>query len=232
MARKYVNLNQENEGKVKNALAQLIRQDIDSADYRVAFSELGSELGGLIAKNNPNMGKVLLVCASEDADWLAKGLKDSLHKKEVGLAVLWTHRIVVCDNPKIEVTTIDKSYIDMVGDTCDTMIIVKSIISTSCAVKSQVNYLVQRVHPKNIIITAPVMYVSAEDSLMKEFPENISSKFSFVTFAVDDKRDLNGVVLPGVGGMVYPKLGLGDMDKKNYYMPRIVKERAFSSIRV
>lgn len=229
MARKYVNLNHENEKSVKHALAQLVKQDVDSADYRIAFSELGAELGTLIVENNPNMGRVLLVCASEDADWLAKGLKDNLHK-DAGLAVLWTHRIVVCDNPKIEISTIDKSYIDMVGDTCDTMIIVKSIISTSCVVKSQVNYLIQRVCPKNIIIAAPVMYVDAEDSLIREFPKGISSKFSFVTFAIDDKRDKNGVVLPGVGGMVYPKLGLGNAERKNYYMPQIVRERAFASI--
>lgn len=227
MARKYVNLNHANEGKVKNALAQLVKQDVSPVDYRMAFTELGAELGTLIAEHNPDMGKTLVVCASEDADWLAKGLKDNLHE-DAGLAVLWTRRIVVCDNPKIEVSTIDKSYIDMVGDTCDTMIIVKSIISTSCVVKSQVNHLVGRVSPRKIIIAAPVMYVAAKDSLMKEFPEEVSSKFSFVTFAVDDDRDSKGVVLPGVGGMVYPKLGLGDADKKNYYMPRLVRERAFA----
>lgn len=229
MARKYVNLNHVNEKRVKHALAQLVKQDIDSADYRIAFSELGNELGSLIAEKNPDMGKVLLVCASEDADWLAKGLKDNLHE-DTGLAVLWTHRIVVCDSPKVEVSTIDKSYIDMVGDTCDTMIIVKSIISTSCVVKSQVNYLIQRVRPKNIIIAAPVMFVDAKESLIKEFPKDISSKFSFIAFAIDDKRDMNGVVFPGVGGMVYPKLGLGDADKKNYYMPQLVRERAFASM--
>ena len=94
--------------------------------------------------------------------------------------------------------------------------------------KSQVNYLIQRVCPKKIIIAAPVMYVDAADSLLREFPEDVSSKFSFVTFAIDDERNSEGVVLPGVGGMVYPKLGLGDANRKNYYMPKIVKERAFA----
>lgn len=227
MARKYVNLTHENRDKVQGALAQLVKQDVGSAEYRIAFSELGAELGTLITEKNPVMGKVLLVCASEDADWLAKGVRDSLHR-DTGLAVLWTHRIVVCADPRIEVSTIDRSYIDMNGDTCDTMIIVKSIISTSCVVKSQVNYLIQRVCPKKIIIAAPVMYVDAADSLLREFPEDVSSKFSFVTFAIDDERNSEGVVLPGVGGMVYPKLGLGDANRKNYYMPEIVKERAFA----
>lgn len=231
MARKYVNLTQRNGDKVKEALDQLAKPDVGSADYRIAFSELGAELGAVITEKNPDMGNVLLVCASEDADWLAKGLKDNLHQ-DAGLAVLWTRRIVVCVNPRIEVSTIDRSYIDMKDGKCDTMIIVKSIISTSCVVKSQVNYLIQRVYPKNIIIAAPVMYVDAEDSLMKEFPKEVTSKFSFVTFAIDDDRDAAGVVLPGVGGMVYPKLGLGDADKKNSYMPMLVKERAFAPLHV
>ena len=173
---------------------------------------------------------MLLVCASEDADWLAKGLIDSLHH-DIGLAVLWSNRITISQDPKIEVSEINKSYVDMEGDTCDTMIVVKSIISTSCVVKSQLNYLVKRVNPQNIIIAAPVMYVNAKDNLMKEFPASVSSKFKFLTFAIDDIRDDNGVVLPGVGGMVYPKLGLGNQVEKNSYMPQIVRDRAFASLR-
>lgn len=231
MARVFENLNHENELKVKHALTQLIKPNVDSAEYRMAFSELGSELGTVIVKGYPKLGNILLVCASEDADWLAKGLIDSLHR-DIGLAVLWSNRITVCQDPKVEVSEIDKSYVDMEGNTCDTMIVVKSIISTSCVVKSQLNYLVKRVNPQNIIIAAPVMFVSAKDSLMNEFPASVNSKFSFLTFAIDDVRDDNGVVLPGVGGMVYPKLGLGNQVEKNSYMPQIVKDRAFASLGV
>ena len=230
MARIFENLNHVNKLKVEQALTQLIMPNVDSAKYRIAFSELGSELGVLIAKRYPELGKVLLVCASEDADWLAKGLIDCLHQ-DIGLAVLWSNRITISQNPKIEVSEINKSYVDMEGDSCDTMIVVKSIISTSCVVKSQLNYLVKRVNPQKIIIAAPVMFISAKDSLMKEFPSSISSKFQFLTFAIDDVRDDKGVVLPGVGGMVYSKLGLGNQVEKNLYMPQIVKDRAFASLR-
>ena len=230
MARIFENLNHENKLKVEQALTQLIMPNVDSAKYRIAFSELGFELGILIAKRYPELGNVLLVCASEAADWLAKGLIDGLHQ-DIGLAVLWSNRITISQNPKIEVSEINKSYVDMEGDSCDTMIVVKSIISTSCVVKSQLNYLVKRVNPQRIIIASPVMFVSAKDSLMKEFPSSVSSKFQFLTFAIDDVRDDDGVVLPGVGGIVYPKLGLGNQVEKNLYMPQIVKDRAFASLR-
>ena len=75
------------------------------------------------------------------------------------------------------------------------------------------------------------MFVSAKESLMNEFPSSVSSKFKFLTFAIDDVRDDKGVVLPGVGGMVYPKLGLGNQVEKNSYMPQIVRDRVFASSR-
>ncbi len=48
----------------------------------------------------------------------------------------------------------------------------------------------------------------------KEFPESISNKFEFLTFAIDTSKDAQVSVLPGVGGMIYPKLGLGDIYEK------------------
>jgi hypothetical protein len=65
------------------------------------------------------------------------------------------------------------------------------------------------------------MYKDGVPNLMREFPEEISSKFHFITFAVDDERE-GSEVIPGIGGMVYPRLGLGDMGTKNRYIPEMV----------
>ena len=70
-----------------------------------------------------------------------------------------------------------------------------------------------------------VMYKDGIPNLRKEFPETIAQKFDFFTFAVDDERSENNEVIPGIGGMVYTRLGLGDMDSKNSYMPQIVLDR-------
>ena len=71
---------------------------------------------------------------------------------------------------------------------------------------------------------APVIYKDAQPNLLKEFPEEISNQFYFLQFAVDEDRQGNEVI-PGIGGMVYPRLGLGDQDKKNQYIPQMVRMR-------
>lgn len=227
MGRSYINLNKDNETIVKSSLKTLIADGVTPSAYRRAFYNLGSQLGKLLKEKLVNNSRVLLVCASEDADWLARGVMEAIPYNPL-LAVFWSKRITVCTNPKLEVSPIVKSYIDKDAASCDTMIIVKSIISTSCVVKTQLNYLIDRVNPRQIIIAAPVMYKDAPFCLNNEFPETISSRFSFVSFAIDDEReDKTGVVIPGVGGMVYDKLGLGGIINKNSYMPEVVRERAF-----
>ena len=69
------------------------------------------------------------------------------------------------------------------------------------------------------------MYKDAEKKLKKEFPNIVSNKFEFLTLAVDTIRKPSGEIVPGVGGMVYPKLGLGDIKEKNKYTPRLVLDR-------
>lgn len=72
---------------------------------------------------------------------------------------------------------------------------------------------------------APVMYKDGMPNLIKEFPESVSSKFEFLTFAIDEDRLDNGEIVPGIGGMVYPRLGLGDIVAKNSYIPEMVMNR-------
>ena len=212
-----------NKQEAKDALDVLIKNDVKVEEYRNAFHCLGQTLGDNLKKIISRGERILIACASEDADWLAKGVMEKL-PVDVGLAVFWTDRIKVCDNPMIEISPIIKSYIDINGE-YDTVVIVKSIISTSCVVKSQLNNLLGKVRPNKIYVLAPVMYKDAEANLRKEFPPTISEKFVFMPLAIDDERDESGVVKPGVGGWVYPKLGLGDVHSKNEYMPGIVAER-------
>ena len=70
------------------------------------------------------------------------------------------------------------------------------------------------------------MYKDAQKSLEKDFPTEISNKFRFLTFAIDTVKTSEGNIVPGIGGLVYPKLGLGDSNEKNKYTPEIVKRRA------
>ena len=214
----------------------MIRKSLDAlADkttgveaYRNAFETLGVELGRILAQKVGDVlaKETMLVCASEDADWLAKGVENGFGKGELPVSIYWSTRNTVYQSEngeKIEISPIVKAYEEPIAE-CRLLVIVKSIISSSCVVKTQLTRLIDRIHPEMIVIMAPVMYKDAQPNLLKEFPEEISNKFHFLQFAVDEDRQGNEVI-PGIGGMVYPRLGLGDINKKNQYIPHMVRMR-------
>ena len=221
----YQNISYDNNLQTIRDLQKLSSPNVSIEDYRCSFYKLGVVLGEFLnGKSLMNDKSTMVACASEDADWLAKGVIDSISQKDISLAVFWNDRVTIDCKNKIEYSPIIRSYIEPITD-CHTLILVKSIISTSCVIKNQLLHLIGKINPKIIHIVAPVMYKDAQNSLKKEFPDSISSKFEFLTLAVDTIRKTSGEVLPGVGGMVYLKLGLGDITEKNKYTPHLVLER-------
>ncbi|CCY84528.1 putative uncharacterized protein [Prevotella sp. CAG:1185] len=226
--RKYENLQYGDKNVILKSLNTLADKNTCVDDYRCAFETLGVELGHVLVKKMDDVPaeETMLVCASEDADWLAKGVEIGLGKGKLPISVYWSTRNTVYqseDGDKIEISPIVKAYEDPIKK-CRLLIIVKSIISSSCVVKTQLTRLIDRVCPEIIAIMAPVMYKDAKTNLLKEFPEEISNKFYFLPFAIDEDRQ-GSEVIPGIGGMVYPRLGLGDINKKNQYIPNMVRER-------
>jgi hypothetical protein len=223
--RQFINLQYGDEAIIKASLNALADKKTGVDKYRDAFRLLGIELGKVLASEYKSISanQTMLVCASEDADWLANGVEAGLGKGELKKSVYWSSREIVHvneDGSKIEISPIEKAYEEEIND-CQLLIIVKSIISTSCVVKTQLTRLIGRMSPKRIAIVAPVMYKDGIPNLMQEFPNEINSKFHFVTFAIDDES-VGSEVIPGVGGMVYPRLGLGNMEEKNHYIPKMV----------
>lgn len=226
--RRYENLQYGDEKIIRKSLDTLADKTTGIEAYRKAFELLGIELGRVLAKKVGNVlaKETMLVCASEDADWLAKGVENGFGMGELPISIYWSTRNTVYQSEsgeKIEISSIVKAYEEPIAN-CRLLIIVKSIISSSCVVKTQLTRLIDRIHPQMITIMAPVMYKDAQPNLLKEFPEEISNKFIFLKFAVDEDRQ-GDEVIPGIGGMVYPRLGLGDINKKNQYIPQMVKMR-------
>lgn len=223
--RTYTNITYDKDRETIHLLQTLSTPGISIEDYRQSFYQIGKALGKLLNEKTQNeYGSTMLACASEDADWLARGVLEALSQKEVSLAVFWNERISLNTQTKLEYSPIIKSYIEPI-EKCRTLIMVKSIISTSCVVKTQLTRLINKIQPQQVYIVAPVMYKDAQISLEKEFPPFISNKFKFLTFAIDTVKDGQKGIIPGIGGMIYPKLGLGDSHEKNKYMPILVKER-------
>ena len=223
--RKFENLQYGDEAVIKASLNALADKGTNVNDYREAFRTLGVELGKVLASEYRTAlaDHTMLVCASEDADWLAAGVESGFDKGELKKSVYWNSREVIHtneDGSKVEISPIEKAYEEAIDD-CRLLVIVKSIISTSCVVKTQLTRMIGKTFPDQIAILAPVMYKDGVPNLMREFPEEINSKFHFITFAVDDEREGNEVI-PGIGGMVYPRLGLGNMETKNRYIPEMV----------
>lgn len=226
--RRYENLQYGDEKVIRKSLDALADKTTGVEAYRNAFETLGVELGRILAQKVGDVlaKETMLVCASEDADWLAKGVENGFGKGELPVSIYWSTRNTVYQSEngeKIEISPIIKAYEEPIAK-CRLLVIVKSIISSSCVVKTQLTRLIDRIHPEMIVIMAPVMYKDAQPNLLKEFPEEISNKLHFLQFAVDEDRQGNEVI-PGIGGMVYPRLGLGDINKKNQYIPHMVRMR-------
>ena len=120
----------------------------------------------------------------------------------------------------LEFAAIEKSY-EEINENVDTLIITKSIISSSCVIKSQIMRLTSKYDFNKIYIVSPVMYKDAEMNLREEFPESIYRLFEFIYFAIDEDKDEKGWVVPGIGGSVYEKLGVVS---RTYY-PKILDSR-------
>lgn len=227
--RRFENLQNTNEQLVRCLLENLADKSTGVDDYRDTCHKLGVELGKILSSEIEYIRpeEIMLVCASEDADWLAAGVESGIGKGNLKKSVYWNNREIIYDSEdgeKLEISPIVKAFEEPI-DNCRILVVVKSIISSSCVVKTQLTRLIGKINPEKIAILAPVMFKDGVPNLMSEFPESVNRKFVFKTFAIDEDRLDNGEVVPGIGGMEYHRLGLGDIAKKNSYIPEMVKSR-------
>lgn len=228
--REFTKYADDSDRDVKSMLNALVDTSTNIEDYRCAFYNLGRSLGTILLSiiDRLHFSSAILACVSEDADWLAKGIMESDGYDDMSLAVYWTSRLHLASGE--DVAPIIRSFEDIHTEHCDDIIIVKSIISSACVVKTQIMRLISKFNPKNIYIVAPVMYIDSQKSLEDEFPIDVRSKFKYVTFAIDNEKNNQNEIVPGIGGMVYDRLGLGGIEHKNSYTPEIVKKRVMGQL--
>lgn len=197
--------------------------------YREHMLQIGRHLGaGIIPKLVKNQNSAIcVVCTVEDADFLGRGLIEALEHagfgERVHLICLWNEKI---RQNGVSLSPISRQYKEDFSSESSIFIMVKSIISGACVVKTNLTRAVSFSQPSRIIVASPVMLLGAEGRLEREFPPAISAKFEYVHFVTDTEKDKDGEnVLPGIGGSLYELLGLGNQHEKNKYIPSIVKER-------
>jgi uracil phosphoribosyltransferase len=210
---------------IKNLVSALSSTDLSVESYRHTMYSIGRAQGEELVRVLETQ-TICVACTVEDADFLVKGLIDSLndHGKEVVLVCFWNKRISFGDGVPSSAPIL-KVYEDEGVDSTTELVVVKSIISGGCVVKTNLTSLIKSVDPERIFVVAPVIRQGAQERLSAEFPSNISSKFEYRYLAIVDKVDEVGNVVPGIGGLVYERLGFEDEAKKNKIMPKLVEQR-------
>lgn len=213
--------------EMKAALEQLLLSNITSRKYQELMYQIGKYLADNLLNRLDINSTYCIASTAEDADFLTKGIIDQLKDKisNISFACFWNyHYTPIKGGPSV--APIIKKYTDPEIFDAKNLIIVKSIISGSCVVRTNLIDLIQQMSPSSIYIVAPVIHSDSEHKLQQEFPISISSKFKFEFLAKDKKRNnKTGEVIPGIGGNVYKLLGFKDQDQKNRYTPKIVLDR-------
>lgn len=194
------------------------------ARYRAVMTELGQELALDVFPRFASVKDIVLICTNEDADFLARGLLDGLQAQgcEPALVCFWNDRVSLSvDDARAPIV---RRYVEQTKP-ARTFLVVKSIISSSCVVRTNISELVYDLNPQDIFVLAPVILKGAQDRLESEFEPGIAARFKYAWFAEDDESKENGEVIPGVGGSVYELLGIGDSKSKNSFVPELVRER-------
>lgn len=191
--------------------------------YRELMVRLGHKLAKHLIERLDPAASVLVVCTNEDADFLTRGLLEELEGagfSRLTLACFWNERVrVEFGNDQAPII---RAYLEPAEDV-DTLVVVKSIISSGCTIRTNLAELFASKNPTHIEIISPVLLKGAQQSLAAEFAPEVSERFRYFWFAEDDERKEDGEVIPGIGGSVYELLGLGP--EKNRYTPEIVKTR-------
>ena len=210
--------------EAKAALQSLLASTDNPSAYSAIMEKLGQFLGDVLNQRISNEHRCLLASTAEDADFLSKGIYDRLKEgHSTKAAVFWNNHYSV---PGGSIAPIVHKYLEPGYESATVLVIAKSVISGSCVVRTNILELIEHMIPERIFIVSPVMHSKSEAALRKEFPSEIADKFEFVVLAVDEERTADGEVKPGIGGEIYPLLGLRDQPARISYMPKLVRQLA------
>jgi hypothetical protein len=217
---------------VFDLLAELADTRTAATPYRAAMTKLGGLLGEELAGRFPLRGSTVCVAFTvEDADFLARGLIGAIEAAGglVNLACFWNRRDNPYDIDWLDIAPIVQEYVEPLPPKLDHLIVLKSIISGTCVVRTNLLRLLNEAAPETIHIVAPVMLEGAERRLAESFSPELVASFDFASFAIDTEVTSEGIIQPGIGGEIYDRLGLGGITKKNAVMPALVEERMAGS---
>lgn len=204
----------------------IAQSSTDATAYQNAMLVLGQGIGTAIANQISTDEAISLACTVEDADYLAKGIIDTLKKKtsRIALTCFWNDRRSN-GSEMPDTAPIIKRYREPDLYSSTTLVVVKAVISSACVVKTNLTNMINEGEFKQIFVAAPVIHNQAISNLQNEFPNNISDCFKYIYFAVDSEKNTSGEIVPGIGGNLYTRLGFKNQQDKNKYIPNLIKQR-------
>jgi hypothetical protein len=219
---------------IRDSLSLLADNKTSVEQYKSAFINLGHRLAERFLEDHRGLleNDITIAVTAEDADFLAKGFIEEFENisgKKAFLACFWN------DHTQEELTGRSiappiNEYLQPGYEESSQLVVIKSIISGSCVVRSNILALHDRMkNMSSVHVAAPVMFSEAESTLKNEFPKELSDKFDFTWFAKDSERKKDGEVIPGIGGQIYERLGLQGKPHELNYMPEFVVSRLTAS---
>lgn len=208
---------------VQDLLARLAERP-EPQEYRDLMVQIGEALALAIHARLRETSRVLLICTNEDADFLAKGILEGLERQgcpRISLACFWNDRKRM---GSLEVAPIVRRYVEP-AEEFDVFVVVKSVISSGCVVRTNISEIVHEYNPHQIIVATPVIRAGAIEDLESDFDDSLVKRFEYIWFAQDDQINENGELIPGVGGSVYELEGIGTQATKNSFVPELIKNR-------
>lgn len=224
--RKYTTIS-KNDAEARHLVDEIADLSIGVSRYREVMVAMGRKLAGEMVKSFPanDSNDICVVCTVEDADYLARGVVDVLNDaglaSRVKLLCLWNGKV---REEGVSLSPVLKQYKEDATTQKVDYVIVKSIISGACVVKTNLTRALSSKNFNSIFVAAPVMALGAEQRLAQEFPTDIAKHFTYFSLA-EDSGGTGENVVPGIGGSVYERLGLGNEKTKNKIVPSIVKAR-------
>jgi hypothetical protein len=224
--RKYTNIS-IGDAEARNLVDEIASAGLDVQRYREVMTAMGKKLAQHIVQSIPKSdhNDICVVCTVEDADFLAQGVVDVLTDSGLGsrvkLLCLWNEKV---RSEGVSLSPVVRQYKEDATTNKVDYIIVKSIISGACVVKTNLTRALSKHDFGSIFVASPVMLDGADRRLALEFPPDVAKQFQYFSLATDFEKSGEDV-LPGIGGSVYERLGLGDSVTKNKTVPTIVKTR-------
>lgn len=122
--------------------------------YRQVMTGLGQELGPAVVPQLPSRDGVVLICTNEDDDFLARGLLETLKAAncQVSLACFWNDRVHLGWGE--DRAPILRRYVEPMQRPT-TFLVLKSIISGSCVIGTNISELVYTEQPTHIFVLSP-----------------------------------------------------------------------------